>query len=322
LAWGLTSWGAGSLYYDTGYYDYANPYYDASTAAEYPAINYSQPIDTTTALPEADSSAATGAASESDQARNSFYSGDYARALSLLDAALSKTPSDVVLHEFRALCLFALHRYKEAAGTLYAVLSVGPGWDWTTMSGLYPNVDVYTEQLRSLEDYVRQNPDSPDGHFVLAYHYMTAGHQDAAARQLKQVIRLARNDQLSRQLLAMVAPSESSSPDTTTAAPSTTETEPKRTPPSDVVGNWKAPAMGGGTVDLSLGKDDRFTWKIARPNKAQSFDGKYDLSGTTLVLEYSNGGTMVGRVNAEGQDRFSFKMVGGPPNDPGLIFSK
>lgn len=88
-------------------------------------------------------------ASDSDQARNAFYSGDYARALSSLDAALSKTPSDVVLHEFRALCLFALHKYKEAAGTLYAVLSVGPGWDWTTMSGLYSNVDVYTEQLRA-----------------------------------------------------------------------------------------------------------------------------------------------------------------------------
>jgi len=27
-------------------------------------------------------------------------------------------------------------------------------------------------------------------------------------------------------------------------------------------------------------------------------------------------------VNAEGQDKFSFKMVGGPPSDPGLVFSK
>jgi tetratricopeptide (TPR) repeat protein len=321
VAWGLTSWAAGSLYYDTGYYDYANPYCDTSTVAESPAIDYSQPIATTTALPEPDSSAASGAASDSDRARNAFYSRDYARALSALDAALSKTPSDVVLHEFRALCLFALHRYKEAAGTLYAVLSVGPGWDWTTMSGLYPNVDVYTEQLRALEDYVRLNPDSPDGHFVLAYQYMTAGHQDAAARQLKEVIRLAPKDQLSRQLLRMVAPSESGSSGSTTGAPSTTEPEPKRTPPSDIVGSWKA-ATASGQVELSLGKDDRFTWNATRPNKSQKFDGKYELSGTTLVLEYTNGGTMVGRINAEGADKFSFKMVGGPPNDPGLAFSK
>src|SRR5262249_17392199 len=157
---------------------------------------------------------------------------------SSLDKALSKTPSDVVLHEFRALCLFALHRYKEAAGTLYAVLSVGPGWDWTTMSGLYPHVDVYTEQLRALEDYVRRNGDSPDARFVLAYQYMTAGHQDAAARQLKEVIRLAPKDQLSQQLLRMVAPSESSSAESSSSSPSTTEPEAKRTPPSDIVGDW------------------------------------------------------------------------------------
>jgi tetratricopeptide (TPR) repeat protein len=322
VTWGLTTWGAGSLYYDTGYYGYANPYCDTSTVAEYQAIDYSQPIATTTALPEPDSSAATGAASDSDRARNAFYTRDYARALSSLDAALSKTPSDVVLHEFRALCLFALHRYKEAAGTLYAVLSVGPGWDWTTMSGLYPNVDVYTQQLRALEDYVRQNPDSPDGRFALAYHYMTQGHQEAAARQLKEVARLVPNDQVSRQLLAMVAPSEGGSASTAPAAPSTTEPEQKRTPPASVVGNWKAPAKGGGTVDLSLGADDRFTWKFAHKEKTQSFDGKYELAGTTLVLEYSNGGTMVGKVDADGQDRFSFQMVGGPPNDPGLVFSK
>jgi hypothetical protein len=71
-----------------------------------------------------------------------------------------------------------------------------------------------------------------------------------------------------------------------------------------------------------LGKDDRFTWRVTRPNKSQAFEGKYELSGTTLVLEYSSGGTMVGRVNAEGTDQFSFKMIGGPPNDPGLTFSK
>ncbi len=321
MAWGLTSWGGGSLYYDTGYYDYANPYCDATTVAESPAIDYSQPIITTTALPEADSSAATAAVSDSDQARNAFYSGDYAGALKALDTALSKTPSDVVLHEFRALCLFALHRYKEAAGTLYAVLSVGPGWDWTTMSGLYPNVDVYTQQLRALEDSVRANRDSPDARFVLAYHYMTAGHQDAAGRQLKEVLRLAPKDQLSRQLLRMISPSDST-PSDTTATPSKTDTEPKRTAPTDITGDWKATATGGGTVELSLGKDSRFTWKVTRPSKSQSFDGKYELAGTTLVLEYTNGGTMVGKVNAEGADKFSFRIVGGPANDSGLDFSK
>jgi tetratricopeptide (TPR) repeat protein len=313
---GLTSWVAGSLFYDTGYYEFANPYCDLGTD------EYSQPIETMRALPDLDAPAAMSAVTECDRARSALYGGDYATSLEFIDRAISSAPSDVLLHEFRAQCLFAMQRYKRAAGTLYAVLSVGPGWNWTTMSSLYPDVEAYTRQLRTLEDYVQQNPNSTDGRFVLAYHYLTQGHNDSAARQLKAVCRLAPKDRLSQQLLAMIAPTNGGASSVVSAASSTSEAEPKRTPPSDIVGNWKAPAEGGGTVELSLEKDDRFTWKVARPNKSQKFDGKYELSGTTLVLNYDNGGTMVARLNAEGKDRFSFKMVGGPSRDPGLTFEE
>jgi Flp pilus assembly protein TadD len=49
--------------------------------------------------------------------------GDFARALRLTDLALRPHPNDPVLHEFRALCLFALGRYDKAAAALYAVLT-------------------------------------------------------------------------------------------------------------------------------------------------------------------------------------------------------
>ena len=100
-------------------------------------------------------------------------------------------PNDATLHEFRALVLFAVGKYDLAAGPLYAVLSVGPGWDWTTMAGLYPSIDVYTAQLRKLEAFVTANPSSTAGRFVLAYHYLTQGHIDAAVAQLKEVVALA-----------------------------------------------------------------------------------------------------------------------------------
>jgi tetratricopeptide (TPR) repeat protein len=266
----------------------------------------------------------TAAASEGDQARDAFYKGDYRAALAAVDAALAKSPSDTVLHEFRALVLFAMQRYREAASALYAVLSVGPGWDWTTMSGLYPSVDVYTQQLRALEDYVRQNADVPDGHFVLAYQYVTAGYTTAAAHQLEQVVKLVPNDQVSRQLLAMIGPADGA---TSTAAASAEgpQTGPNDTPataPGNITGSWRAPAAGGGAIDLSLAQGGRFTWKFGRGDKTQAFDGKYELAGSTLVLEYDNGGTMVAKVNAEAPDRFSFKMIGGPPSDPGLTFSR
>jgi hypothetical protein len=66
-------------------------------------------------------------------------------------------------------------------------LSVSPGWDWTTMSGLYQSVGKYSQQPRALEDYIRQNPDLADARFHLAYHYLTAGHRDEAAKQLKDI---------------------------------------------------------------------------------------------------------------------------------------
>ena len=162
---GLTSWAVGSLFYDTGYYGYENPYDAPRTVVEYPVLDYSQPIVTTTDLPDPNVPATAAAVSESDQVREAFYAGDYPRSLSSIDVAIAKSPSDTVLHEFRALVLFALQRYKEAAGTLYAVLSVGPGWDWTTMISLYPDVDVYTRQLRALENYTKAHPESADRAF-------------------------------------------------------------------------------------------------------------------------------------------------------------
>ena len=323
----MTSWAAGSLFYDTGYYGYENPYYvpaATTTVVEYPVYDYSQPIVTTAAQPDMSAPAAVTAVSESEQARDAFYQGDYNRALTSLDAALAKTPDDVVLHEFRALALFAMQRYKEAAGTLYAVLSVGPGWDWTTMSGLYENIDTYTKQLRELESYVQKNPNDPDGHFVLAYHYLTAGHADPAAATIQSGL----EDASERSGLptdggsALSVRPSASRRNFRSAAPAATSTEPQPASPPNVVGKWNAPAAGGGEVALSLSGDGKFKWTHSRGGKSKSFEGTYQLAGATLVMEYSNGGSMVGKVRADGDKRFSFKMVGGPANDPGLEFSK
>ena len=79
-------------------------------------------------------------------------------ALVQCNQAIALQPNDALLHEFRGLALFALHRYDEAAGAVYAVLLTGPGWDWTTLSSFYPEVNVYSEQLRGLEEYTSANP--------------------------------------------------------------------------------------------------------------------------------------------------------------------
>src|SRR5205823_8113177 len=77
-----------------------------------------------------------------DQAREAFYNGRYEDALKLCDAAAAELPRDAVLYEFRSLVLFALKRYPASAAAIHTVLDVGPGWDWKTLVGLYPNVDA------------------------------------------------------------------------------------------------------------------------------------------------------------------------------------
>ena len=143
-------------------------------------------------------------------------------------------PNDATMHEFLALVLFAQGTYDQAAAPLYAVLSVGPGWDWTTLIGNYSDANLYTQQLRSLEAFVKANPRSAQAQFVLAYHYITQGHGDAAAGQLKQVVALQPSDTLSAQLLGKLQPA--------TAAPET-PAAPPQSQPVDVgklTGNWIA----------------------------------------------------------------------------------
>ena len=70
-------------------------------------------------------------------ARDAFKAGDFQRALDLTDQVIKDESNVPVVHEFRALCLFALKRYDEAAAVDYAVLSAGPGWNWSTLVGLY-----------------------------------------------------------------------------------------------------------------------------------------------------------------------------------------
>src|SRR5262249_27030316 len=159
------------------------------------------------------------------------YKADYALAMKEIDLALQKLPNDAALHELRALVQFATKDYKSAAATLYAVLSAGPGWDWTTMSSLYPGIDTYTEQVRTLEQYVRSNPNDAAGHFVLAYHYITQGHAGPAAKQLKEVVKLQPSDDLSARLLTMVG--GETTPQVAAAPPPAEEAAPPEIPDVD-----------------------------------------------------------------------------------------
>ncbi len=201
---------------------YANPYWVAPPVA--PVYDYSQPIPIPQDEPIDDSAVddstnvyaspvpadpnVQNAQTLIDNARQAFYAKNYSGALQLIDRAVALTPKDTTVHEFRALSLFALGRYREAAATLYAVLAVAPGWDWETMRSFYPDTQTYTDQLRALEAYARANPNDGSSRFLLAYHYLVANHRDAAATTLRRVVQLQPNDQLAPHLLQMLETQE------------------------------------------------------------------------------------------------------------------
>ncbi len=191
---GVGAWGMGSPMYGWGYSNYNNAYSGlgpiggggnqppAGTGA--PPFDYSQPISTTAAAPAAP--VVSQATAGFDQARDAFKQGNYALAVQLGEQALGQMPNDPNIHQFLALGLFAQGQYDQAAAPLYAVLTIGPGWNWTTLIGAYAEADTYTQQIRALEAYVKANPQSAPAHFVLGYHYLTQGHNDAAAKQFER----------------------------------------------------------------------------------------------------------------------------------------
>jgi tetratricopeptide (TPR) repeat protein len=329
----VAAWGLGSAIYSWGYMPYSNPYYasaapvvvqqpvvvDAGQSAA-PAYDYSQPINTQVPPPEA--SVTDTALATFGSARQTFQSGEYSQALQLTDQALAQLPNDATLHEFRALCLFALQKYEQAAAPLYAVLSVGPGWDWTTLAGLYPSIDVYTQQLRALEAFTRSNPKSAAGHFVLAYHYLTQGHIDAAVGELKQVVALSPQDKLSAQLISQFsAPKQEGG---SQSAPPSAPPGAAPAKPGKLAGNWKANPDQNTSINLSMEDNGPFTWKVTTKGKAQEIKGDWSLTGDVLTLAQTGqgGGAMVGNVTWPAGNQFVFRIMGAGAGDSGLSFTQ
>ncbi len=272
LGWWTAGYWAGAaastIPWSWGYWPYYNPYCTGPVVYGGASFDYSQPI--VVAQPVAPPDAPAGLTAEQqatpllDAAHNAFVQGDYQTALARVDQAIALVPNDTLLHEFRGLALFALGRYKEAAAVEYAVLSAGPGWDWTTLSGLYPNVDVYTAAAPRLEQYAKSHPAAPDARFLLADHYLTCGYTDAAAAQLKEVVRMNPKDQLSAQLLSSISAPAAAEPPAAgqPAAPA------RAVEASSLVGNWTATRADSATINLALTGDGKFTWALDRRQAA------------------------------------------------------
>ena len=357
---GLAAWGLGSAYNSWGYSSYVNPYYaepmavvaEPTTVIQPVVYDYSRPLDLTAAAPA--EAVIDQSATALDAARAAFQAGDYAGALAQADTALKQTPNDPTVHELRATCLFALGRYDESAAAFYTVLSAGPGWDWTTLAGLYPSIDVYTAQLRALESYVTVNTNAASPRFVLGALYLTQGNIDNAATQFKQVVALKPQDTLSAQIVQALTPSAqpaeavAAQPSATTPAPAQPTTpapvqpaaapaqpataaqpEPPAGPPlptgpvpAKLAGVWKARPTQGVAISLTLDDKGAFSWSVDDRGKAREFRGSSTFGDDTLALSPPDQPPMVGKVTLKDDTHFRFVALGAPPTDPGLIFAR
>ena len=345
--WGVSNyagWGLGSLASTALYSGYANPYYATIVQAQ-PATtvvyDYSQPINVAASPP------APSAVNTTEQvfsaARDAFKAGDPQRALELADQVLKDTPNVPVVHEFRALALFALKRYEEAAAVAYAVLAAGPGWNWSTLVGLYPDVDTYTDQLRALEAQVKSDPGQASPAFLLAYHYLIQGHTDAAAAQFEQVSQLLPNDQLSASFVKALkkleepaakerlaaatppsAPATASEPPPAASQESGEPQEPPAPPPPprNLVGTWKAHPTPELAIVLTLEETGEFSWEVETKGEKQTLVGKAGFQDSTLALLQPEGPPLVGKVTEEGPETFIFTPAGTGGKTPGITFTK
>jgi hypothetical protein len=340
LVFGATAWGMAAVLPSWGYNyttTYANPYYVESPT---PVYDYSQPIvintyntptsdATATASPEQsttvtqDTAVTTEGYATFDAARAAFAKDDFSQALQLVEKAIQSVPNDPVLHEFGALCLFAQGDYKRAAAVLNAVLAVAPGMDWTTMSGLYSDVDTYTQQLRQLEAATNDNPDDAAARFVLAYHYLIVGHTDEAIEELKVVVAKQPGDQVAKRMLDALQPPAEEAPKTEPGAEGAATPAPAEGEAgTDLIGTWKA-ERDGSAFELAVDEKGDFVWKVTpKDGKAVEISGPIATTSDTLVLESKEQGTMVAKVKSNGPDEFQFLVSGSPPDDPGLTFKR
>jgi len=323
----FSRWGYGSWLYRLGYFPYTNPYYAANLLGpgQSTPYDYSLPIDT--AAEPQEEAKARPALNLFDNARDEFKKGNYNDAGKLVDEALKLLPDDTTLHEFRALCLFAVGRYDEAAAALYAVLSVRPGWDWKTLVGFYPSVDVYTEQLRALESHAKTHKSAHDW-FVLAYLYLSQDDFDEAQTALTRAVEINPHDDLSARLLGHLAASKSKGDDDAEAKTEPNEeAEPESEPAppegTSIAGAWTAEANGGGKVALTIKDDGSFSWTATRDGRTQTVSGASStFDKGLLVLAPDQGPPLIGRVSWTDPTHMTFRVLGDGPDDPGLSFAK
>ena len=259
------------------------------------------------------------------------------------------------------MCLFALKRFDDAAAVDYAVLTAGPGWNWTTMAGLYPNVE-YVHRPAPGGRSVREGQSQFDrAHFPawISLHGSGAsrGRGDAvrgrspasAQRDAFRTVREGFEKAAEPVAVAIAAAPAAAQPEAApaqapavaTATPGGGAAAPPAGPQGDQAVTAEAaeqpappppPAPDGrhleGAARSGCGdyphmqEDGEFAWEVDSKGQKQSLAGKAGLKDNELALFQQEGPPLIGKVTQTEPNKFVFAPTGSGDKAPGLTFTK
>ncbi len=126
--------------------------------------------------------------------------------------ALVDTPNNGGLLLLLSQSMFAAGQFEPAAGALQLAMQMLPQDKWGAVvqnyRELYPNIQNYTNQLRSLESARTSNPNDAGLRFLVGYHYGYLGYPAQAVKELDRAVALQPKDigaQVLRNLFAAKA---------------------------------------------------------------------------------------------------------------------
>ena len=169
------------------------------------------PADNADYTPSSGTTDPATASSESfdQQGEYAFRARDYMAANRDWQHAVVDDPSNGTLAMKLALAMFAVGKYREAAGTTQQVLVLLPQEKWgqavSDYKKLYANPKDYLDQLKSLAKAAADKPNDPALRFLLGFHYGYSGRVADAVRELNKLVQLEPKDQLGRKLRDLMA---------------------------------------------------------------------------------------------------------------------
>lgn len=338
---GPANWVAGSTFFSAGLGKYENPYISGRSGAP---VDYSLPVDTEQFLltdrePQA---LAFGPLSE---AMDLMRAGNYSQALARFDGLVAQDPGNVALHELRSLALFGLQRFDEAAETLYAVLSVAPGSNWTTMIAEFGSLEVYNRSLGALREHLRTPQHTSAGHFVIAYHYLSQGHSDAARVHFQRASEGEPRDQVSRLMIDLLPDPKSSGPPAAVIAetPEEAVSAVEQPPIEDednvaekqeelaaevaraaapYLGQWNSRGAAGEPISVEFLDDGSFRWKRGGTPPVFESEGRYEINSDMIGLQFATGALLLARIGKIESGQVVVEPMRAPPGTAELTFSK